>query len=50
MHVFRIFNNGFVLEDTGYYCVGEHAARDIRLCREERDIIWQRKECEYGLI
>jgi hypothetical protein len=50
MHVFRIFNNSLVLEDTGDYCVGEHAARYKRLCREKRDVVGQCEEGEHGLI
>jgi len=50
VHVFGIFNNGFVFQNTGDYCVGERAARDIRLCREKRDIIRECKEGKDGLI
>jgi hypothetical protein len=39
MHVFRILNNSFVLEDTGDYGVGKRATRGIRLCRKERYVI-----------
>ena len=50
MHIFRIFDNSFVLEDAGDYCVGEHAARYERLCREKGDVVRQCKEGEHGLV
>jgi hypothetical protein len=50
MYIFWIFNNCFVLEDAGDYCMGKHTAGDIRLCREKRNVIWKCKEGEDGLI
>ena len=50
MHVFRVLNIGFVFEDTGNNCVGEHATRAIGLCRKEGYIVGQSEESEDRLI
>jgi hypothetical protein len=45
-----ILDNSFIFEYAGDYCVGEHAAGNVGLCRQKRNIIRECKKCEHGLI